>query len=203
MRPAPPALGALMLTANLASAAALDPGIAARFAEVSIPAPTPSDLVLCHGFGCKYRTEIALNADDRAQLARLLAAGRASPAAERRAVGLAVAWFERRAAPQAGTAKAVARAGPRWSGDPSQFDCIDASTNTTEVLLLLDELKLLRHHAVRGPSSRISLHGIVTFHSTAVLAERRGGRKWAVDSWTKRNGEVPDIQPLEAWMVAK
>jgi hypothetical protein len=191
-----------MLWMAPAVAASLDPGIVGRLAELSLPAPTPQSLIVCHGFGCKYRTEVALDAADHKQLARLLAAGRASPKAERQAIGKAVAWFERRVAPEAGTAKAIARAGPSKSGDPSQFDCIDASTNTTDVLLVLEQLRLLRHHDVIGPSSRLSLVGHISFHSTAVLAEHRSGRKWAVDSWTRRNGEVPDIMPLETWSAA-
>jgi hypothetical protein len=191
-----------MLSMTPALAASLDPGIVARFAELSLSAPTTQSLIICHGFGCKYRTEIGLSAADHKQLAKLLAAGRASPEAERQAVGKAVAWFQRRVAPEAGTAKAIARAGPSKSGDPSQFDCIDASTNTTDVLLVLEQLQLLRHHDVIGPSSRLSLVGHVSFHSTAVLAERRSGRKWAVDSWTRPNGEVPDIMPLETWSAS-
>ena len=60
--------------------------VEATFAEFSVAPPTTDTVFVCYGFGCKYRVEINLTTADRAKLAQLLAAGRSSPAAERRAV---------------------------------------------------------------------------------------------------------------------
>ena len=58
------------------------------------------------------------------------------PAAERKAVAAAGAWFDRRIAPLAGTVNHVARAGMKYAYNVRQFDCIDSSRNTTSLLLV-------------------------------------------------------------------
>ena len=68
-----------------------------------LPRPPPTVVFVCHGFGCKYRAELDLTGSDRAKLAQLLAAGKSSAAAERKAVGVASAWFDRRVGPVAAT----------------------------------------------------------------------------------------------------
>ena len=111
-------------------------------------------IFVCHGFGCKYRVELDLTPSDRAKLAQLLTAGKSTAEAERRAVAAAGAWFDRRVGPLAGTVNHVARAGMKYMYDAQQFDCIDSSRNTTSLLLVLDQLNLLRHHDVDVPESR-------------------------------------------------
>jgi hypothetical protein len=198
----PIAIAACLLPLSVAVAASADISevVAATYANYSVLAPTPSLVVVCHGFGCKYRAEVGLSGADRARLARMLAAGRASAAAERRAIAAAGAWFDRRIAPVAGTRHHVARAGVSFMFDKEQFDCIDASRNTTSLLLVLEELKLLRHHIVDVPVARGFLFdGSTTPHVTAVLTEKKTGKKWAVDSWTRGYGQAPEIMPLEVW----
>jgi hypothetical protein len=92
-------------------------------------------------------------------MAGIMASGSASAQAERAAIGRTEAWFEQRIAPLTGTAKRVARAGPLvgGAGDPAQFDCIDTTNNTNSLLLILDQLKLLRHHTIAAPASRFLL----------------------------------------------
>ena len=36
-------------------------------------------------------------------------------------------------------------------------------------------------------------------HTTAVIREKASGKRWSVDGWTRNNGEVPDIFPMEEW----
>lgn len=175
-------------------------GIEPAFRELSLKLPTPASVTICHGFGCTYRTEIGLSTGDRAKLAALLARGRASPQAERRAVAAAVAWFDRRIGPQAGTAGRIARAGFLTKTGPGQMDCIDTSRNVTSLLLILHELRLMKHHDVDGPVARGMLVDGRGPHATAVLREVRSGQKWAVDNWTRGYGEAPDVMLLEQWM---
>jgi hypothetical protein len=183
----------------LVAAANVDASIAKRFEEFSLPTPTPTSVIICHGFGCRFRTPIALSAADDAKLSQFLSAGRASAEAERKAVAQAVAWFQRRVAPEAGTASAKAYATGVFDAQPSQFDCIDASTNTTTTLLVLSELGLLKYHRLVAPVSRSPLLGLGVIHTTAVLVELQGGREWAIDSWVRNNGDPPDVLPLKAW----
>jgi len=184
-------------------ASGIDPALAAVYADLSIAPPRRDAVIICHGFGCKYRTMVGLTAADHNMLAQLLAGGRTSAEAERRAVAVAVAWFERRVGSVAGTAHAVARAGPKMSGDPSQFDCIDASRNTTTTLLLLEELNLLHHHQVMPPQARGYFLDGRWPHATAVLRETQTGTSWAVDSWTHKNGDKPDVLLLASWLAAR
>lgn len=174
--------------------------VAATFDEYSVGAPTPQQVVVCHGFGCKYRTEVGLSAADRSKLAQIMAGGKSSPAAERQAIAGAWAWFDRRIASDAGTRNHVAAAGAQYMFDARQFDCVDSSRNTTSLLLVLDQLGLLRFHAVDVPESRGALVDGRPFHYTAVLREKANGVKWAVDSWTRAYGQPAEVMTLDRWL---
>jgi hypothetical protein len=170
--------------------------IAGQFAAASLPNPTINRVVICHGFACKFRTVIAFGPKDHAELRKILAKV-SSPEAERVAIARAVAWYERRIAPQAGTAGAKARS--TESGDPSQIDCVESSLNTTSVLLMLQGLGLLRYHRVEPYESRMLFDFAHFVHSTAALTDRKTDQKWAVDTWVRNSGELPDVRPLADW----
>lgn len=169
-------------------------------ARYEVVPPTVTQVVVCHGFGCKFKTPIALSGNDIGTLRRILARGTRSAQAEVSAVADAVSWFERRIGPITGTSNRTARAGPDQSGLRSEADCIDESVNTTALLLLISDLNLLRHHEVEGPASRGYLVDLRYPHATAVIRDLHSGARWAIDPWTKRNGERPDTLPLERWM---
>jgi len=123
----------------------------------------------------------------------------ASAQAERAAIGRTEAWFERRIAPLTGTTTRVARAGPLigLAGNRGQFDCIDTTNNTNALLLILNELKLLRHHTIAAPVSRfLFTEGP---HNTAMIKDHKTNELWTVDPWTHKGSEVPDIFPLAKW----
>lgn len=176
----------------------VDSAVISAFGNWGISAPTSGSLIFCHGYGCNFRTLIGISGADHARLVSLMAAGRASPEAERKAIALTEAWFEKRAAPEAGTAHAKARASVGWGvgGDPSQFDCVDTTANTTSLLVLLDRLNLLRHHQVSTPISRLLAGGP---HFTATIQDKRSGQRWTVDPWTHDNGQLPDVWKVERW----
>jgi hypothetical protein len=189
-------LGALC--ASVCDASALT--IEEAYASVSLPPPTARLIVVCHDFGCAQRTPIGLSSGDLATLASLLAPGRASAEAERRAVAAAGAWFDRRIGPASGTTHRVARATGLGGQDTrGQMDCIDTSRNSTSLLLILEQLHLLRHHKVEGPEARGFLLDGRGPHATAILTDIHTGKQWAVDSWTHKYGEQPDIMPLDVW----
>jgi hypothetical protein len=190
---------ALIASGSIAAGATRPGVVAATFAEYSVAPPTPATVFVCHGFGCKFRVEIDLTPGDRAKLAQFLATGRLSAAAERKAVATAGAWFDKRVGPAAGTANHVARAGMKYMYDAHQFDCIDSSRNTTSLLMLLDQLSLLRYHDVDEPEARGYMVDGRPPHATAVLTERITGKKWSVDSWTVGYGQALEVMPLERW----
>ena len=176
-------------------ALAADPSVARRYHELSLLEPTTNRIMICHGFDCRLRAEVALTAGDRGRLAGILAGGQGSPAAERRAIASAIAWFDRRVGPAAGTTHRTARASFAQSA-PGQMDCIDTSSNTTSMLLVLEQLHLLHHHRVSAPVARGT---VISPHATGVIVETKSGREWAVDTWTHNYGERPDVKPLEQW----
>jgi hypothetical protein len=173
---------------------------AAYLNKYEVPLPTTSEVVVCHGFGCTFRTVVSLNEKDIAQLREVLRKGQRSASDEINAIANAVAWFERRIGRVTGTSRRTPRAGPDQAGLQSEADCIDESVNTTALLLLASQLQLLRHHEITGPESRGYLLDMRYPHATAVVANLRTGSRWAIDPWTKRNGERPDTLPLERWM---
>lgn len=192
--------GVIYAIGGATASAATSPNVVdAAYGGLSVTPPTPSMVFVCHGFGCKYRDEVDLTAGDRAKLTQILAAGRASPAAERKAVAAAGAWFDRRVGPVAGTENHVARAGAKYMYDIHQFDCIDTSRNTTSLLLVLDQLKLLRHHDVDAPEARGFFIDGRPPHATAVLVEKATGTKWSIDSWTVGYGQALEVMPLDRW----
>lgn len=193
------AITGLLLASGPCVAQELDFGIVKTLEQLSLPVPDPANPVVCHGFGCAYRTPILLRNVDKAQLKKLFSGPAAkSPEAERRALAATMAWFEKRVAAEAGTATAKARAGLGHAGDPSQFDCLDKTSNTLGVLVVISQMGLLRHHAIEAPESRGFLIGGLP-HTTAVIRERKSGEKWVVDGWTHNNGEPPDVMPLTEW----
>jgi hypothetical protein len=193
-----PLLTAAALVAASSDAFALS--ISEAYAAVSLSPPTTRLVIVCHDFGCAQRTPVGLSPGDLATLASLLAPGRASAEAERRAVAAAEAWFDRRVGPAAGTTHRIARAtGLGGQGATGQMDCIDTSRNSTSLLLILEQLHLLHHHKVEGPEARGFLLDGRGPHATAVLTDIHTGRQWAVDSWTHKYGEKPDVLPLDVW----
>jgi len=179
----------------------LDPDVAKVLEQLALPVPDPANPIVCHGFGCAYRTPILLRNVDKAQIKKLFGEAAAkSPEGERKAIADTMAWFEKRVAAEAGTATAKARAGLGHAGDPSQFDCLDKTSNTVGVLAIVAEMGLLRHHVIDAPESRGLILGGLP-HTTAVVRERRSGQRWAIDGWTRNNGELPDVLPLERWRI--
>lgn len=184
-------------TTQLFAAAA---GAEAHLRKYEVPIPTAGLVVICHGFACRYRTAVNLSAKDISRLREILDRGRRNARDEINAVANAVAWFERRVGSLTGTSRRTPRAGPGQAGLRSEVDCIDASVNTTSLLLLLESNNLLRHHAVADPESRGYLLDMRYPHVTAVIENLTTGARWAIDPWTKKNGERPDTLPLERWM---
>ncbi|MFD1694408.1 hypothetical protein [Roseibium aestuarii] len=166
-------------------------------------APRGDRIYICHGFGCTYRTPVDFSRRDLARLKTILAQGRKSPEAERRAVAEAVAWQERRVASTVGSAGDVGGFDMHNGGVRGQMDCLDESTNTNSLLVVAEAHGLLRHHKVASPVARgFFLDGRYP-HATATLRETTSGKVFAIDSWPRPNGELPVVQALEAWMASR
>ena len=166
-------------------------------------APDGLRLTFCHAFGCARATPVQLTPADVTVLRGIMAPGAAGPAAERRAIAEAVMWMERRVAPIVGTENDEGGFDMHNSGVPGQTDCIDETTNTTSILLLLADQALLRHHRVAYPVARgFFLDGRYP-HATAVVEETATGARWAIDPWPYANAEDVDVMPLERWFGSR
>jgi len=188
------------LVARPAPAMQLSEGLAQLYTSVSINPPSAESLTVCYGFVCRRRYVFDFTPADYKRLTDILATGRASAEAERKAVQQAVQWFDRRIGPLIGTDKRIAYADFRYFDDKHNFDCYDTTRNTTSLLLVLQEWGLLRHHVVSDPRYRGNFFVLQTPHNTAVLTDK-AGQKWVVDMWTRGYGELPDVKPLEQWLT--
>ena len=185
---------------NRADATELSSGISQLYTSVSIYPPTAKSMTVCYGFVCRRREILDFTAGDKAALTRIMASGRASAAAERQAVQKAVVWFDRRMGPILGTNKRVARADFRAGDDKHNFDCWDTTRNTTSLLLVLQDWKLLKFHTVGNPHYRGNTLVLQTPHNTAVLVDRATRVEWVVDMWPRGYAQVPDVMTVQQWV---
>jgi hypothetical protein len=155
-------------------------------------------LMVCHGFGCTYRNAFLLTPGRIAHLRRVLGKPR-SAREERKAIGRAVAWFDREAGRVASTVGRIAYASATTKSGPGQMDCIDLTANVTELLLVLQHHRLIRFHRLGAPVSRGLIIDGRRPHTTPVIVEIANNRQWSVDSWTKAYGQIPDIMTITEW----
>ncbi len=163
------------------------------------PAAAAPYFVHCFDFRCKTTLELHYDEAQWQRIRGIMAGGRADAEAEKQAIRQAVAAMEGFSGKLAGTD--LDKAGNYPGSDlPGQMDCIDESTNTFQYLSALEELGLLRWHRVGLKQRRIVW--FVT-HWTATISEVGSGRRFAVDSWYRDNGEPPYIQPLDDWLAKR
>ena len=186
--------------APAAKAVEMSSAIAYLYSSVSIYPPSATSMTVCYGFVCRRREILDFSAADRSAITQIMAAGRASAAAERAAVQKVVVWFDRRMGPILGTNKRVAKADFRYFDDKHNYDCWDTTRNTTSLLLVLREWGLLKHHAIGDPKYRGNTLVLQTPHNTAVLRDRKTGESWALDMWPRAYAQLPDVMTVEKWV---
>jgi hypothetical protein len=184
-----------------ARAGELSAQLAALYTTVSIFPPTAKSMTVCYGFVCRRREILDFTPADRNALSKILAAGRASAAAERAAVQKAVIWFDRRMGPVIGTNQRVAKADFRYFDDKHNYDCWDTTRNTTSLLLVLQEWHLLKFHTVGDPHYRGNTLVLQTPHNTAVLLDRATKIEWVVDLWPRGYLQPPDVMTVQKWVT--
>lgn len=192
---------ALLFDTRSAQATEMSREVAALYSTVSIYPPSATSMTVCYGFVCRRREILTFTPGDRAALTQILNAGHASAAAERAAVQRAVMWFDRRMGPIIGTNKRVAKADFRYFDDKHNYDCWDTTRNTTSLLLVLQEWKLLKFHSVGDPHYRGNTLVLQTPHNTAVLVERATRVEWVVDLWPRGYLQPPDVMTVQKWVT--
>ena len=176
-----------------------------HFQDFKVDQPQNNRVTICHAYTCKMQTKFRFTDADIAEIKSIFKKVKKddSAAEERRAVAYAIGWIEKRVGDEIGTS--TDRAGMDFgaSGDPSQMDCVDESTNTTSYMLVMQNNGLLKFHTVGTPFSKDQLwRGVAGWtHWTAVLKETATQQRWAVDSWIYENGENPAVVEVEKWYI--
>ena len=183
-----------------AKAIEMSAAVAQLYTSVSIYPPSANSMTVCYGFVCRRREILDFTAADRKALTQIMAAGRASAAAERAAVQKVVVWFDRRMGPILGTSKRVAKADFRYFDDKHNYDCWDTTRNTTSLLLVLQEWRLIKFHAIGDPHYRGNTLVLQTPHNTAVLVDRATKVEWVVDPWPRGYLQPPDVMTVQKWV---
>jgi hypothetical protein len=195
-------IGLILVAAALpAYAVELSAPQAALYSTVSIFPPSATSMTVCYGFVCRRREMLDFTPADRNALTQILAAGRASAAAERAAVQKAVIWFDRRMGPVIGTNRRVAKADIRALDDKHNYDCWDTTRNTTSLLLVLQQWGILNFHVVGDPHYRGNALALQLPHNTAVLVERTTRVEWVVDMWPRGYSQPPNVMTVEKWVM--
>lgn len=200
---------ALWLIVPLLLAACQSPGgkYEQMVAERGVTDASRDSFIVCHGHGCRLRSQVGLTAQDWAPLASLFAEPAASAAIERSRIATAIGLIETAVGHQTGTSgdvggtlNAFGVAGGGTTGFDNQFDCFDETTNTSVYLTLLMQAGYMKWHRIEGWAGRGSLIGSDGWpHQTAVIVELQSGRAYAVDSWFEDNGQAAYMVPLETW----
>ena len=160
--------------------------------------PVRGDFFACYGYGCKYRTRIALTEEEWQDVRADFDPPPEDAATERTQVSAAVARIERLVGRRTGTL--VHQRDSRANfGDPTQLDCIDNSVNTWTYLTMLAHDRLLHYHRVAGIAHRGTLLTL-DFSNTAVIVEKDNGEAFAVDPWLGEAGVPPPVFSLELWL---
>jgi hypothetical protein len=166
-------------------------------------APVDDTVTVCSAYGCTHQTPFTFTEDDIRHLAILMdeERGEDTPAAERKALGKAIAWIERRVGAATGTDGDRPGLDFFGSGVKSQQDCVDEATNTTSYMLVMERYALLRHHKVVRPMAKGNMILGRWPHWGAMMEEKTTGRKYAVDSFFHANGEPPVIMAASQWYI--
>lgn len=176
-----------------------------HFQDFHVAQPVKNSVTVCHAYTCKMQTKFTFKDADIAEIAAIFKKVEKDDSAgeERRAIAYAIAWMETRVGKEIGTDKDRPGMDFKASGDPTQQDCVDESTNTTSYLLVLQNNGLLKHHTVGTPFAKDQLwRGVAGWtHWTAVIKDTATSQRWAVDSWIYENGENPAIVETEKWYI--
>jgi len=196
---------AALLALNVAGCAYQnDETFDAHYQRYKARLPEKDKVFVCSAYGCRAQTGFRFSDADIAQIKSLMSAAHtATGEDERRAVGVTLAWMERRVGDVTGTSADRPADDMAGNGDPTQLDCVDVATNLTSYLLILDQHKLLRHHSV-GPVvvKEDPFRGLSGWpHYAAVLKDTKSHQQYAVDGWLLARGVPPEIIAMEKWYI--
>lgn len=192
-----PVLAGLGLSA-LAACSAPGGGYDSLMAERQVVGADREAFTICHGHGCRLRSEVELTTLEWDPVADLFAEPASDARVERGRIAMAIGILESAVGRKAGTSKDRGGTFNAMSGN-DQFDCYDETTNTSVYLTLLARAGYLKWHRLEGWAGRGALIDGAWPHQTAVVVEIASRRAYAVDSWFEDNGRAAHVVPLEEW----
>ena len=163
------------------------------------PHPAPNNFRVCHGYGCKLQTRVALSDAEWQRVRAAFEPRLRTASGERRQIAAAIAIIEAEVGQRAGTS--VHQRREANGGDPSQLDCIDESVNTWTYLTMLAADGLLNKYSVGSIEHGGSLLSF-DMRNTAVIERDLTGAQYAVDPWLVDAGVPPPILPLSTWLAS-
>lgn len=165
--------------------------------------PEGDRVFVCSAYGCRTQTPFRFASADLANVKKIMAAGAASPAAEREATKKALAWMGHKADTAVGTANDRPGDDMAGNGDPGQMDCVDVATNLTSYMLIMERNKLFKHHAVGSMYVKEDIRRGWSgwTHYAGILIENTSKQKFAVDGWLLASGKPPEIVEVERWYI--
>lgn len=167
-------------------------------AEREAVGATRESFSMCHGYGCRLRSQVGLTPQEWDPVADLFAEPAASAEIERGRIAMAIGLIEITVGRKTGTSEDEAGTLNAVSGN-YQLDCVDETTNTSIYLTLLARAGYLKWHKLEGWAGRGALIDGAWPHQTAVIVELKTKTHYAVDSWFEDNGRAAHVVPLAAW----
>jgi hypothetical protein len=171
----------------------------AYLVDYAEPHPTPDNFRVCHAYGCKLETRVALSDAEWQRVRAAFEPAATSASSERRQIATAVAILEVQVGARTGTA--VHQRREMNAGDLTQLDCIDESVNTWTYLTMLAHDGLIRMHRVGGLAHSGSFLEL-SVHNAAVIRRTTTGTPYAIDSTLVDAGEPPPVVPLSIWLAS-
>jgi hypothetical protein len=195
---------ALLLAVTLGGCAYhFDGPIDVHYQKYQTQMPEGDRVFVCSSYGCRTQTPFRFTDADIAAVAKLMAPGKATPAAEREATKKALAWMGDRANKAVGTDKDRPGDDMAGNGDPGQMDCVDVATNLSSYMLVMERHKMFHHHTVGSMHIKEDIRrgwdGWT--HYAGTLIENNTKQKFAVDGWLLASGKPPEIIEVERWYI--
>ena len=163
---------------------------------------TPDNFTLCHGYGCHQKTRIGFNNYEWKTIQKIFKSKAKTAKSERQKIAKAIALMEKYAGEVARTADDLAKA-PLLRQTKHELDCVDETVNTTKYIGFLENAGFLKFYKQGRPVYKGYFINGVYPHNSASIIESDTNQIYAVDSYIFKNGEVPDIRPLEDWLKRK
>jgi hypothetical protein len=153
-------------------------------------------ITICFNYGCSRQEQVAVSRDFERQMAFLFRKNK-SPEEERQAISEAVAVFYRMASGQTPISHDQGGNANDDLETDGRMDCLDHSTNVTQLLYFLEDRYLLKYHDSSLPQVRTLW--LIKDHWSAVIVDKLTGNGYVVDPWFFVPGRPAFVADIDIW----